>query len=57
MNALSMWHQFLSIQEKIFGEERKEMVTTFKKLAAIYAQVGNPQTAATYYEKTQKYLI
>ena len=33
MNALSMWHQFLAIQEKLYGEERKEMLTTFKKLA------------------------
>ena len=52
MNALSMWHQFLAIQEKLYGEERKEMLTTFKKLAQIYAQIGNPTTATTYYDKT-----
>ena len=32
------------------------MLTTFKKLAQIYAQIGNPTTATTYYDKTQVYL-
>lgn len=52
-SALYMWHHFLGIQEKTFGETKKEMTTTFKKLATIYSQVGNPTSAGTYFEKAQ----
>lgn len=34
-SALYMWNHFLGIQERMFGEERKEMITTYKKIAGI----------------------
>lgn len=52
-SALYMWHHFLGIQERTFGEVKKEMTMTFKKLATIYSQVGNPSSSATYFEKAQ----
>ena len=53
-NALYMWHHFLAIQEKMFGEPRKEMVHTYRKLATLYSQTGNPISAQKYLDKTQE---
>ena len=53
-SALYMWHHFLGIQERTFGEVKKEMTTTYKKLATIYSQVGNPTSAAEYFAKAQE---
>ena len=36
-NALYMWHHFLGIQERMFGEDKKEMITTFKKIATLHS--------------------
>ena len=37
-----MWHHFLGIQEKTFGGDKKEMTTTYSKLAHCYSMVKNP---------------
>jgi len=36
-NSLYMWHHFLGIQERMFGEDKKEMITTFKKIATLHS--------------------
>ena len=48
-----MWHTLLAIQERLFGDDRREMLTTFKKIASLYFQTGNPISAAKYFEKAQ----
>ena len=53
-SALYMWHHFLGIQERMFGTERKEMLSTYKKIGTLYSQVGNPASAAKFFEKAQE---
>jgi len=48
-----MWHLLLAIQEKMFGEVKREMYTTFKKLGSLYFQMGNPISASKYFEQAQ----
>jgi hypothetical protein len=51
-SALYMWHNFLGIQERMFGcEDRKEMLPTYKKLGMLYFQLGQPGQAAKYFEQ------
>ena len=35
-SAVYMWHLLLAIQEKMFGETKREMFTTFKKIGSLY---------------------
>jgi hypothetical protein len=37
----------------MFGEDKKEMITTCKKIATLHSQVGNPLSAAKFFDKTQ----
>ena len=52
-NSLYMWHHFLGIQERLFSEDKKEMITTYKKIATLHSQCGNPASAAKFFDKTQ----
>ena len=36
-NALYMWHHFLGIQERLYGEDKIEMISTFKKIAGLHS--------------------
>ncbi len=49
-NALLMWSKFLKIQQSLFGEDGVQMITTYKKLAALAVQVGQPEVSKKYLE-------
>ena len=49
-----MWHHFLGIQEKMFGDDRKEMITAYRKIASLHLECGNPMNAGKYFDKVQK---
>jgi len=34
-NAFLMWSKFLRIQQSMFGGDREQMITTYKKMAAL----------------------
>ena len=40
----------------MFGEDRREMFTTFKKIGSLYFQLGNPISADRFFEKAQTVL-
>lgn len=39
-NAFIMWSKFLKIQQNLLGEDREQMITTYKKLAALAVSIG-----------------
>ena len=55
-SAIYMFHLLLAIQDKMYGGVRKEMFSTFKKLGSLYFQMGNPVSAAKYFEQAQDML-
>lgn len=52
-SAIYMWQYLLAIQEKMFGETRRQMFTTLKKLGSLYFQSGNPVSASKFFERAQ----
>ena len=54
--ALYMWHHLLGIQERIYGENRRELTTVHRKLAVMYSQVQNPRSSVKFFDDAQKLL-
>ena len=52
-NALYMWHHFAGIQERMFGEDKKEMIMPTKKIATLHSQLGEPLSASKFFERVQ----
>ena len=49
-NALLMWSKLLRIQQEMFGEDRIQMVSTYKKMASLSLSIGQPQSSIKYYK-------
>jgi hypothetical protein len=47
-NAFLMWSKFLRIQQNLFGEDKEQMITTYKKLATLAVTIGQPTTSQKY---------
>jgi len=52
-NAFLMWSKFLRIQQSMFGEDKDQMITTYKKLAALAVSLGESTASAKYLEKAE----
>lgn len=50
--ALYFWHHLLGIQERIYGQDRRELATVHRKLAVMYSYVGQAKTSFKYFEKS-----
>jgi hypothetical protein len=35
-----MWSKFLRIQQNLFGEDREQMITTYRKMATLAVAIG-----------------
>ena len=44
----------LAIQEKIYGEDRRELATVHRKLAMLYSALGQKQKTNDFFDKTVK---
>jgi len=53
-NAFLMWSKFLRIQQSMFGEDKDQMITTYKKLAALAVSLGESTASAKYLEKAEE---
>ena len=53
-NALLMWGKLLRIQQEMFGEDREQMVTTYRKMASICISIGEPSLAQKYFKKIEE---
>ena len=49
-NALLMWSKLLRVQQEMFGEDRIQMVSTYKKIASLSLNIGQPQSSIKYYK-------
>lgn len=47
-NAFIMWSKFLKIQQNLFGDDREQMITTYKKLATLAVQIGQSDVSQKY---------
>jgi len=60
-SAILMQHRVIGIEERLYGEETKEMWLSFGKLAVLYEQMGDTATAMSYYDKSvelkEKWLV
>lgn len=55
-NALLMWSKYLRIQQNLFGEDREQMITTYKKMSTLAVSIGQPSTSQKYLDTAQKIL-
>lgn len=55
-NAFLMWSKFLRIQQNMFGEDREQMISTYKKLGQLAVFSGQPEQAKRYYAEVNKLL-
>ena len=39
-NAFLMWGKLLRIQQEMFGEDREQMISTYRKMAALGISIG-----------------
>ena len=53
-NAFLMWSKFLRIQQAMFGKDKDQMITTYKKLAALAVSLGESSASAKYLEKAEE---
>jgi hypothetical protein len=53
-NAFLMWSKFLRIQQAMFGKDKDQMITTYKKLAALAVSIGESTASAKYLEKAEE---
>lgn len=51
-----MWSKFLRIQQNLFGEDREQMITTYRKMATLAVAIGQPGTSSKYLEIAHKLL-
>jgi len=38
-NSFLMWSKFLRIQQNMFGEDREQMITTYKKMGSLAVMI------------------
>ena len=55
-NALLMWSKYLRIQQNLFGEDREQMITTYKKMATLATSIGQPSIGQKYLDNAQEIL-
>jgi len=55
-NAFLMWSKFLRIQQNLFGKDREQMISTYKKMATLSTAIGEPTTGAKYFQKAAEIL-
>ena len=51
-----MWSKFLRIQQNLFGEDREQMITTYRKMATLAVAIGQPGTSSKYLKIAHKLL-
>ena len=49
-NAFLMWSKFLRIQQAMFGSDREQMITTYKKMAALSVAIQQPHHSLKFLE-------
>ena len=53
-NAFLMWSKFLRIQQSMFGGDREQMITTYKKMAALSVAIQQPHHSLKFLELAEQ---